>query len=147
MLRLLNFNVIPMPWTEVYNALKTGVVDAFDTPVSIAETLKFYEVTRYLTLTHHMMTAEPVIIREAIWKRMTPETQKIVLEEAKKAQAFQREIAAKVDEEAVAKLKKFGMVVRTIDTAPLSAAMASIYQEFSAKPGCAGLIDKVQAVR
>ena len=53
MMKQLGANPVPMPWGEVYLAMKQGTVDAMETPVFTVVSDKFYEVTKYYSLTRH----------------------------------------------------------------------------------------------
>ena len=50
---LLGANPVPMAYAELYSALETGAVDAQEHPLPVLWAAKFYEVQKYLTLTHH----------------------------------------------------------------------------------------------
>src|SRR6266508_833994 len=49
----LGANPVPMPWGEVYLAMKQGTVDAMETPIFTVVSDEYYEVTKYYSLTKH----------------------------------------------------------------------------------------------
>ena len=59
MMKALGANPVPMPWGEVYLAMKQGTVDGMELPVFVVVSDKFYEVTKYYSLTQH--TYPPVV--------------------------------------------------------------------------------------
>lgn len=59
MMKALGANPVPMPWGEVYLAMKQGTVDGMELPVFVVVSDKFFEVTKYYSLTRH--TYPPVV--------------------------------------------------------------------------------------
>src|SRR5712691_9552243 len=53
MMKQLGANPVPMPWGEVYLAMKQGTVDGMEIPVVTMVSDKFFEVTKYYSLTKH----------------------------------------------------------------------------------------------
>ena len=56
-------------------------------------TSKFYEVQKYLSVTNHVYTANPVVISKKVWDKLSPADQKIIQEAAVEAGAFERKIS------------------------------------------------------
>ena len=80
-------NPVPMPFPEVYNALQQGVIDGQDNPLYTSVLMKFTEVNKYVTITHHILT-ECFIIANLDWWNSLPARIKKVMKEA----AYQVEI-------------------------------------------------------
>jgi len=81
--RQLGTSPVPMPFPEVYNALQQGVIDAQDNPIMTSILMKFTEVCPYATLTNHILTECVIVVNIDLWKRLTPEQQKIFRDAAK----------------------------------------------------------------
>ena len=62
--------VIPqtMAFSEVYQALQSGVVDGADVTLSNVYTQKLYEVQKYVTLLHHSHQAYAVVVNRQFWE-------------------------------------------------------------------------------
>jgi tripartite ATP-independent transporter DctP family solute receptor len=56
----LGSNAVPMPWGEVFTAVQQKVIDGLEIPIPVVYANKYYEVTKYLSLTGH--TYSPLII-------------------------------------------------------------------------------------
>jgi tripartite ATP-independent transporter DctP family solute receptor len=116
---IFNASVTATPIGEVYMALKSGLVDAEENPVTQITTMKFYEVQKYLELTAHMLAVSSSIISQKTWNSLSPEDQKIMRE------VFHDE-AAQIDKMVVENEEKLiqlcidnGMtVIRDVDTKP-----------------------------
>ncbi|MGQ7173964.1 TRAP transporter substrate-binding protein DctP, partial [Escherichia sp. R-CC3] len=55
-------NPIPMPFAEVYTGLETRTIDAQEHPINVVWSAKFFEVQKYLSLTHHAYSPLLVLI-------------------------------------------------------------------------------------
>jgi TRAP-type C4-dicarboxylate transport system substrate-binding protein len=60
-----------MAFGEVYMGLKTGVVDAQDNPLPTDKNAKFYEVTKYIVLTDHVVDSVWPTINEKRWQSLS----------------------------------------------------------------------------
>lgn len=123
--KLLGGNPVPMPLAELYTALETRAVDAQEHPIGIFWSSKLYEVQKYLSLTNHGYTPLIVVVNKAKFDALSPELQKAVLESAKEAGQFQRDLNVKNEQEIIEKLRKHGVeVTEKVDTEPFKAIIA-----------------------
>ncbi|HEX3061147.1 MAG TPA: DctP family TRAP transporter solute-binding subunit, partial [Usitatibacter sp.] len=67
-----------MAFSEVYQALQTGVVDGTENPPSNLYTQKMYEVQKYLTLSNHHYLGYAVIVNKKFWEGLPPDIRKIL---------------------------------------------------------------------
>lgn len=110
---------VPMAFSELYLALQTGTVDAQENPINNIYANRMYEVQKYLSLTGHAYTASIVAMNLGKFNALPPEQQKAVLEAAREAGLFQRELNAKQEGENLAKMKAAGLqVIDRVDTEP-----------------------------
>jgi len=86
----LGTNPVPMAFPELYGALESKAMDAQENPFSVVLTSKFYDVQKYLSVTNHVYTANPVVISKKTWDKLSPADQKIVQDAVLEAGAFQR---------------------------------------------------------
>ncbi len=82
--QLLGANPVPMPLSELYTALETRAVDAQEHPIGIVWSVKLYEVQKYLSLTNHGYTPLLVVMNKAKFDGLSPELQKLLLNQLKK---------------------------------------------------------------
>lgn len=145
--KLLGGNPVPMPLSELYTALETRAVDAQEHPIGIFWSSKLYEVQKYLSLSNHGYTPLIVVMNKAKFDSLSPELQTAVLESAKEAGAFQRQLNIDNEKKIVDDLRKQGVeVIEQIDQAPFKAVVeAKVRQSFIDKHGDE-LIKKVDAL-
>ncbi|NMF90844.1 DctP family TRAP transporter solute-binding subunit [Aromatoleum petrolei] len=97
-----------MAFSEVYQALQTGVVDGADGNLSNLYTQKQYEVQKYLTLTNHTYSGYVVVANKPFWDKL-PEDIRTELEAAiKDATEFNRKVAVEDDAKSLAAIKASG---------------------------------------
>ena len=68
----------PFAFTEVYTALSTGAVDGQDNPLPTVVDAKFYEVTKQIALTSHLVDLNYVAFSKATWDSLSPDQQMTV---------------------------------------------------------------------
>lgn len=109
--RLLGANPVPMPFTEVYLALRTGTVDGQENPITLIDAMKFYEVQKYMSLTHHAYTVSNVVMNLKKYQELKPEYQKALHEALHEAVVWQRNYDRETEGKALAKMKAAGLQV------------------------------------
>lgn len=109
--RLLGANPVPMPFTEVYLALKTGTVDGQENPITLIEAMKFYEAQKYMSLTNHAYTVTNVVMNMQKYQELKPEYQKALHEALHDAAVWQRKLDRETEGRALAKMRAAGLQV------------------------------------
>jgi len=137
--KALGTNPIPMAFGEVYTALQQGTIDGVDTSVIYVQDGNFQEVTKYCTLTNHSALQMVTFINQDYFDSLPEDLQKVVLDAAAKTTAEQRQIAVKVDETAMQKMKDAGMKINEISPEVKEQMIAAT------KPVVDGYRDKIDA--
>ena len=145
--KLLGANPVPMPLAELYTALETRAVDAQEHPIGIFWSSKLYEVQKYLSLTNHGYTPLIVVMNKAKFDALSPELQNAMVEAAKEAGQYQRDLNVKNEKEIITNLQKQGVeVIEKVDTQPFQAVIAEqVRKSFVEKHGDA-LLKQVDAL-
>ena len=136
----------PMNISELYMALKTGVVDGQENPTPTINGFKFYEAQKYLMLTEHIITPLPMIINERVWRGLSPDTQKIFMAAAEEARELNNKLMLEQEDAFLESFKKAGMSVVKPDVDAFRKASASVPGTFESIWG-KGLYDKIVAVK
>ncbi len=113
----LGASAVPMPFGEVIPAAQQGVIDGADLPIVNINALKIYEVSKYVSMTFHNYGPTVLVANLDIWKSLSPEQQKLILDVGMEAQKKIREATESVDNYAKAKeiLEAKGMKVNQAD--------------------------------
>ena len=86
-------------YSEVYNAIQTGVVDGLENEAASLLQFKFYEVAPHVTLTGHSITVRPIIMSGKTFRKLDADMQAAVLKAGKEAGAYGRELESREDGE------------------------------------------------
>ncbi len=97
-----------MAFSEVYQALQTGVVDGTENPPSNLYTQKMHEVQKYLTLSDHGYLGYAVIVNKKFWDGLPADIRKTLEGAMADATKYADDIARKENEDALAAVKKSG---------------------------------------
>jgi tripartite ATP-independent transporter DctP family solute receptor len=136
-------NPTPMAFSEVFTALKTGVIDGQENPFAQIWSAKFQEVQKYLSLTGHVYTPAYVTVGKAKWESLPADIRTEIEQIAKETQGYVYDTAAALETDLLGKLKAGGIAVNKADKAAFVKASAGIYKEYSSTvPGAQEMIDK-----
>ena len=111
--RALGANPVPMAFTEVYTGLQTGAIDAQDNPLPTVRDAKFFEVTKQVVLTSHLVDLNYLTLSKRVWDRMTPAQQAAVQKAANDAAESARQRQLALEGELEAFFKEKGLKVYT----------------------------------
>ena len=101
----------PMSFGEVYLGLKTGAIEGQDNPLPTNKTAKFYEVTKYIVLTDHVVNSVWPTINEKRWQSLSEIDQLVIRKAIEKARKFCDETNLKSEAELVEFFRNEGLVV------------------------------------
>ncbi|WP_435310618.1 TRAP transporter substrate-binding protein [Primorskyibacter sedentarius] len=146
MVESMDGNATPMAFGEVYQSIKTGVVDGAENNPPSYESTNHFEVAKYYSLTEHLIIPECLCMSLKTWEKMTPEQQEILLDAGHKSAVKQRELWQAREAASMEKVQAGGTVVNTIeDKAPFQAAMAPVYDKFLAdNPDLTDLVNMIR---
>ena len=131
----LGATVQTIQFSELPMALKQGVVDGQENPVSVIYAFKIYETQKYLAMTGHTYNSMVHVISKKTWDKLTPEQQLIVKEESKKAGDYMRQTLREAEGVQLKKLEELGMEVTRPDVALFKAKMGPAYERMKASVG------------
>lgn len=135
----LGATVQTIQFSELPMALKQGVVDGQENPVSVIYAFKIYETQKYLAMTGHTYNSMVHVISKKTWAKLTPDQQRIVKEESKKAGDFMRKTLRDAEADQIKKLQELGMEVTWPNVAAFKAKMGPAYERMKASVGADNL--------
>ncbi len=134
----------PLAFGEVYLGLKTGTIDGQDNPLPTVRAAKFYEVTKQLVLTNHLVDGIFIAISDKAWKAMTPAQRQKVQAASDAAAAFNNEGRMKEESQIVDFFKAQGLTVTTPDVDAFRKAVQAAYAASDmAKAWPAGMLERI----
>jgi tripartite ATP-independent transporter DctP family solute receptor len=146
MVEALDGNATPMAFGEVYQSIKTGVVDGAENNPPSYESVSHFEVAQFYSLTEHLIIPECVCVSMKAWDAMTPEQQEIVATAARNSAAQQRELWQAREASAMKNVEAGGVTINKIaDKGPFQERMAGVYDGFlEANPELTDLVNLIR---
>lgn len=143
--KALGASPIDLAFPQIYNALQNGTIDAQENPLLTSILIKATEITKHVTNTDHILTECIIIVNPEVWKKLSPEQQKIFREAAKVAIKTNREVNKQLED----KLPKSGLSipeyckkngVKVIDLTPaerdkFKEAMTTVWDKYKKQVG------------
>lgn len=97
-----------MAFSEVYQALQTGVVDGTENPPSNLYTQKMHEVQKYITMSNHGYLGYAVLVNKNFWMGLPSDIRNILEGAMKDATVYANNVAKKDNDDAMAAVRKSG---------------------------------------
>ncbi len=141
--RSLGANPTPIPITEAYTALETGVVDYMDMTMSGYQALKLYEVVPNFTVTGHIWALGAFYVSMNFWDGLTAEQQTVFQATADQVIPFFNEMAAYEQNLSLDFAVSEGATVIRPDLGPWQASMAGFWETAADDVGG---IDKIMQI-
>jgi tripartite ATP-independent transporter DctP family solute receptor len=129
-------NATPMQYSEVATALRQRTVDGLDSPAPAAVTEKFYETSKYLSLTGHVFTGVIFLMGMKRFQALPADLQTIITEAAKIGASTETELYNDFDTKSLEVLKaSHGVEINTVDKAAFRARMQPVFDRFQDRVG------------
>ena len=138
----------PLAFGEVYLGLKTGTIDGQDNPLPSVRAAKFYEVTKQIVMTNHLVDGIFIAISNKAWNAMSGVQKQKVKAAADAASSYNNENRIKEEGQLVEFFKKEGLQVTTPDVEAFRKSVQATYQNSDyAKVWSKGLLERINATK
>ena len=136
-----------LAFSEVYQALQTGVVDGTENTPSNIYSQKTHEVQKYLTVSNHGYIGYAVIVNKKFWEGLPPDIRTALEGAMKDATRYTNAIAQQENDDALAKIKAAGrteiITLTDAQKAEWKKALQPVYAEMAPRVG-KELIDAIR---
>ena len=147
LLQAMGANATPMPYGEVYTALKVGTVDGAENNWPSYDTSRHFEVAKYYAITEHSMAPEMLLMSKKVYDGLTPDEQKIIREAAKASVPYMRKLWDEKELESRKKVEAGGAQIVEVDKKSFQDAMKPVYDKFITDAKLKDMVVKVQATQ
>jgi tripartite ATP-independent transporter DctP family solute receptor len=138
----------PLAFGEVYLGLKTGTIDGQDNPLPTVRAAKFYEVTKQIVLTSHLVDGIFIAISNKALNAMTPAQKQKVMAAAQAAASYNNENRIREEGQLVEFFRQQGLQVTTPDIDAFRKSVQTTYQNSDyAKVWPKGLLERVNQTK
>ena len=138
----------PLAFGEVYLGLKTGTIDGQDNPLPSVRAAKFYEVTKQIVLTGHLVDSLFITMSNKSFNALGAAQRQKVVAAAQAAALWNNDNRIKEESQLVEFFKKEGLQVVTPDVEAFRKSVQAAYQNSDyAKVWPKGLLERINATR
>jgi TRAP-type C4-dicarboxylate transport system substrate-binding protein len=138
----------PMAFTEVYLGLKTGTIDGQDNPLPTVKSAKFYEVTRQIVLTGHLVDVLQLAISAKTWSTLAAGDKAKIKAAAAKAAKFNDENRVREEKELLEFFRAQRIEITTPDVEAFRKTVQAAYVKSEyAEKWPRGLLERINAVK
>jgi tripartite ATP-independent transporter DctP family solute receptor len=146
MISALGGNPSPMAFSEVFQSLKTGVVDGAENNWPSYESTGHFEVAQYYSLSQHLIIPECVCINDKVYNNLSAKNKKAVKDAARESAVLQRELWEKRAISSRDKVMKAGVKFNEIpNKKAFMDAMKPVHTKYlAANPNLVPLVDLIK---
>jgi len=138
-------NPTPMPFTELFTALKTGIVVGQDNGIDNVESSGFYEVQKYYMKLDHARGVYMLYASVPKWKNWPDSLKKVLEDGCKVAATHNNQLLSEYEKVAFKRLQEKGMIVLDVDQAAFEEVGKRVWKKFDGDLWDKGFMDRVQA--
>ena len=131
-LELMGASPTPLPFPEVFQSLKSGIIDGQENPLALTYNSGIFDVNTHLSLTEHMMQDNCLVMGEAEYQRLPADLKTAVNQASRDMEADLRPKVEADDRRILDLVKAKGIVISEVDKDAFRKAVAKIVDEFPA---------------
>ena len=136
LMKALGANPVPMPYVEVYLAMKQGTIDGMELPSFTVTADKFQEVTKFYSLTRHSYPPIAWFMNLKKYQALAPDLQKAVDESMREGCQVHRRLEVEKEKQDFEVMKKAGTKVNEVkDLRAFQALMKPVYASVEQQVG------------
>jgi tripartite ATP-independent transporter DctP family solute receptor len=128
----------------IYDALKTGKVDAQENPLAYVDLFKIYEVVKYISMTNHMWSGFNMLAHLPTWKPLPADIKGVIEGNVARYVRLQRQDQQTMNTTSRAALARHGLVFNEVDSAPFRRKLSGVYATWKERLGtrCWSLLEE-----
>ena len=128
-------NVQTIAFSELVMAMRQGVVDGQENPISVIYDLKLYESQKYISIVNYLYSSMTHVVNKDVWNGLTADQQQIIREESDAARLVMRKLVRDAEQEQIADMRSKGIQIDTPELKPFADKMAPAYAKISSNIG------------
>lgn len=144
-MKSLNASPTPVDFNELYSALDQGLVDGQENPLPTIDSMKFYEVQQYVSLTAHTYNPAIVVINQDVWESLNEEQQQILQDAVDETTNFIRKTLEEQESEIIKKLEDHSVTITEPDRELFKDATKEVREAVKEVPE--ELIEKIEKTK
>ncbi len=136
-------------YSEVYNAIQTGVIAAAENEAAGIEQMKFYEVGPDISLTQHAITVRPIGFSGKTFRKLPADLQECIMKGGKEGGKHGRDIESGEDSAKLAKMESDGLLKthKFADRAKLLELSEPVKKSYAEELGATAVLEKINSIK
>jgi TRAP-type C4-dicarboxylate transport system substrate-binding protein len=136
-------------YSEIYNGIQTGVIEAGENEAAGVEQMKFYEVGPNLTQTRHAISIRPICFSGKTLRRLPADLQAAIRKAGIEAGNWERELESNSDTSILQKLEKEGKLklVKFDERDKLRESMMPVLAAYAKEIGAEEIFARINAIK
>jgi tripartite ATP-independent transporter DctP family solute receptor len=148
MVEALGANPTPMPYGEVYTALKTGIVDAAENNWPSYESSRHFEAAKFYNLSEHSLAPEVLVFSKKVWDTLPKADQDLLRKAAKESVPHMRKLWDEREVKSRKMVETAGsQIVPLANKQEFIDAMKPVYAKFASTPKLKDLVRRIQETK
>ncbi|GAB5378447.1 MAG: TRAP transporter substrate-binding protein [Acuticoccus sp.] len=144
----LGADVKTLSWTDVYQSIDKGIVDAVNSPIALVESMRFQEVAPHVIRHDEYYQSIAFMMNQAAFDALPEKDQQALLKAHADTGTYSEELMTAAADESIARMKESGVSFIDIDRAPFVAAMKTFYEGMAEEGELPeGYLETVEATR
>jgi TRAP-type C4-dicarboxylate transport system substrate-binding protein len=144
----LGADVRTLAWTDVYQSIDKGIVEAVNSPIALVESMRFYEVAPHVIRHDEYYQSIGFMMNKSAYDALSEAHREALNQAYEEAGAYSFEVMTTAADESIARMKEAGVTFIDIDRTPFIEAMAAFYQDLEAKGELPeGFLEAVEVTR
>ena len=138
----------PLAYAEVYNAIKTGVIDGLENEAVSLSTMKFYEVAPYVIKTNHTITVRPFCFSEKRLQSFPEDLRQAILKAGAETAKWARDTESVEDTEFLQRMADEGKIkLSEFDTTEMIKRANPVIDSYAKELGGEDVLAKIRAIK
>lgn len=139
---------VPMPYGEVLDTLRSGVIDGAENNLPSYHSSGHYKVAQYYTLDTHSMNPEVLVFSKKVWESLSEENRQLIRQAAKDSVPHMRKFWQERETQTRKALEETGVeVVKNVDKEPFKRATKPIYDRFMTSDKLKDMVRRIEATQ
>jgi TRAP-type transport system periplasmic protein len=133
----------PLPWPEVFQALKSGIIEGQENPMALTFNGGIFDVNKNFALTEHMMQDNMIVVAEALFRRVTDDQRKAMVQASRDMEDTLRPKVIADDNRILDLVKAKNIAINEVDKEAFRKAIDGMDAEF---PHVKKWVDRIKAI-
>lgn len=139
---------VPMPYGEVADALRTGIIDGAENNLPSYHSTGHFKIAKYYAVDGHTMTPEVLVFSKRVWMALPEEDQRLIRQAAQDSVPFMRKLWQERCANARRAVEEGGAeVFDDLDKEPFVKAMKPVYERFITTDSLRDMVRRIEAMR